>query len=101
MDIYEIFDMRLELTPIIEEPMPELEDDDKNVVQAAIPSFVIAPVVQELGEGNITPQDVMRIRVLPPRRFDPHGHGTFVGYMGSLAGTTEDVISVPTSASKP
>lgn len=58
MDINDIIEPRMDFNPIVEEPMPELEEDDNEVVPAARganPSSMIDPVVHELGVDDILP----------------------------------------------
>jgi hypothetical protein len=105
LDLNDIIPPKDDFNPIVSEPMPDLETDDDDdtagPATTSVPRLMEAPVVQELGEDNITPLDVTPLRVLPPLRFGPEPQGTPVGYTGSSAGTTPDVLPARTSALEP
>ena len=100
MDLNDIVENRLELNVVEEEPMPDLEDDDDDVVLPQLQSSLADPVVQELGEEDIAPLHITPLRVLPPGRVSREGQCTPIGYTGSSAGATQDVLPTRTSATE-
>ena len=101
MDINDIHDRRLESTAVVDEPMPELEDDNDDVSPHVPGTSGANPGIQELGEDDVIPLDVTPLRVLPPQFQTRDCLGTPIGYTGSSAGANQEIVPLRTSATDP
>ena len=88
MDLGDMSVPRTEFSMLAEEGMPDMETDDNEPVSSANLKAIVQPY-------DITP-----LRMLVPAGNPSDPQGTLVGYTGSSAGATHDILPAPTSSAE-